>query len=380
MDPSSCDGYNLSIRATVERGHDPPWPFGRWSYSTMPHLSTFRRLILALSVMLVLSGCGSTPSPTSEATPTTTASAASVPTPQVRLTSTVAPTATPTRAAPTPTLSPTPNSTLTSAEVAYLARLSEILQDLRADLELAVAVLSEEYDENPLSAEGLAWRLRLTEALAGFKISVLVAESETWGTIPERFATLHSSYVTLVKDVAESAELLLDTPSSLPITQSTSKIFAEQFSESLETLANLEAAIARAMEMAPAGGEQVTPAPTESAGQALTRNWEYVAKGQWGRRWDQLHPVHQEIVPREMYVECFQGEIVPITHIEVLEEYDEPDVLPEIGEVSTTAVTVALEIDGQQVVVTSHMVNVEGTWRWVLREQDLDAFKAGRCP
>lgn len=122
-----------------------------------------------------------------------------------------------------------------------------------------------------------------------------------------------------------------------------------------------------------------------SAGDAVKRQLDYVDKGQYGRQWDELHPVQQAMVPRELFVRCLEeslgGRRVP--DIQVVSQFQEDRPLAGTSEtVKGTAVTVRYppNASGQRREdrETFYQVKVDGTWRWVMR--DPSAYQQGRCP
>lgn len=46
-----------------------------------------------------------------------------------------------------------------------------------------------------------------------------------------------------------------------------------------------------------------------SAADFLRRQFEYLAKGQYGRQWDSLHPAQQRFISRDDYMDCAQEEV-----------------------------------------------------------------------
>lgn len=118
---------------------------------------------------------------------------------------------------------------------------------------------------------------------------------------------------------------------------------------------------------------------------ALRRHIAYVDKGQWGRDWDDLHPIQQAIVTKDAYVRCSgkTNRTGSLTVTKVLETYQEEDALPgSPTRVQSTAITYEIEATsgdrketGKR---TSHYYLVEGKWRWAL--SDPEAYTAGRCP
>jgi len=122
-----------------------------------------------------------------------------------------------------------------------------------------------------------------------------------------------------------------------------------------------------------------------SPGNAVRRQFGYIDKGQWGREWDELHPQHQAIVSRSDFVNCNADNNLDID-VEIVDTYEETIDVPELGVTDTTAVTV--DITGNigffglpdESTDTFHEINVDGEWRWVLSQDNLDSYSAGDCP
>ena len=130
------------------------------------------------------------------------------------------------------------------------------------------------------------------------------------------------------------------------------------------------------------GDSNAVTLPSDPADAAL-QQLEYVRNDQRARDWSTLHPAHQALVARGAYIECPTGGIT-ITSTEVIEVFEENIPLAGLGDVDTTAVTVEIagEFLGNEVSdrITMHLIDVDGTWRWILTDEALDAFKAGDCP
>lgn len=128
-----------------------------------------------------------------------------------------------------------------------------------------------------------------------------------------------------------------------------------------------------------------TPAPREKAEDALKRQMEYLTKGQTGRAYDELHPLQQAFISRELYMRCTTDAAgLEMTGFRVLETYQEETPIAGAGVTATsTAVTVRLTFrtNGreQEMTDTFREFNVDGQWRFSVAG-DGDMWKAGRCP
>jgi hypothetical protein len=105
--------------------------------------------------------------------------------------------------------------------------------------------------------------------------------------------------------------------------------------------------------------------------------------GQYGRAWDRLHPAHQKIAPRSFFDGCFRetGGFGGELEVTVIEVYDDPIDIPAIPETSK-AVTYRIRQQGTDATetATSHAVDVDGEWRWVLAPQQVPCYRSGECP
>jgi hypothetical protein len=114
-----------------------------------------------------------------------------------------------------------------------------------------------------------------------------------------------------------------------------------------------------------------------------------LARGETGKAWELLHPLHRERVPRALYVRCesddgFGGKV---TKVDVLEVKQERATIPgQFGQHPSTAVTVGITLDTpeagepERFTVTAHLFEDEGSWAWVIGVADYAAYMTGVCP
>lgn len=107
---------------------------------------------------------------------------------------------------------------------------------------------------------------------------------------------------------------------------------------------------------------------------------ETLMRGQWGRAWDSLHPAHQEVVSRDTYISCRQGDNVGSFDVAVDDVFDETLNIAGVGEVDTTAVTLELSNDDAETFLTMHAAQVDDEWAWFLSADDFASYEAGECP
>jgi hypothetical protein len=116
------------------------------------------------------------------------------------------------------------------------------------------------------------------------------------------------------------------------------------------------------------------------AAEAAEQFYRHTSDGQWGRSWDNLHPAHQEIVDRDDYITCAQrNESYDIDGVRAVETFEEPVGLPGTS-ITTDSVAVTVEIKAGEVTDrrTSHFVEIDGRWAWILN--DPGAYADEGCP
>ena len=116
---------------------------------------------------------------------------------------------------------------------------------------------------------------------------------------------------------------------------------------------------------------------TSDPGDAMVQIMEYAASDQRARQWESLHPVHQEVATRTAYIKCSDGGIA-LDSIEVIEVFEESIPIALLGETETTAITTEVTLGDYSERLTTHLVDVDGEWRWTL--DAIDAYEGGGCP
>jgi hypothetical protein len=144
---------------------------------------------------------------------------------------------------------------------------------------------------------------------------------------------------------------------------------------------NVVLLLVAATALAGCGGE-VDPARTP-AGAAQVRFFEDLYNGRFVRAYAALHPSHQKIVPRDLFVRC-AGRTTPVGRldsIEVLDVFDETVRIPVLGQRRTKAVRVrATSSTGETFTIVNHEVKAGDSWRWVLNAAAVRAYEDGDCP
>ena len=132
----------------------------------------------------------------------------------------------------------------------------------------------------------------------------------------------------------------------------------------------------------PACGGDVDPARTP-AGTAQVRLLDQLYNGRFDDAYVDLHPAHQKLVSRTLFVRCAR-ETIPagqLDSIEILDVFDEKTKGLSLGDAPSKAVRVRLTLaDGSSTTFVNHEVESGGRWRWVLNKAAIDAYGAGRCP
>jgi len=133
------------------------------------------------------------------------------------------------------------------------------------------------------------------------------------------------------------------------------------------------------------GGGSGSGSASGSPEDAFEEYVRYLNRGQWGRSWDLLHPAHQDLIPREHYIQCadevFSGLEVDIT--EFIETYEEDITIPATGQ-TTASTAITFEAHFSQGLLedtqtdTVHMIEVDGEWRSIL--SDPEDYLDGECP
>ena len=121
------------------------------------------------------------------------------------------------------------------------------------------------------------------------------------------------------------------------------------------------------------------------AGQAARSQVAMMTGGRWAQHWAALHPDHRRAVPEELYVRCRIGVNVDIQDVRVVDVFDEP---VRIDGVRTDSKAVVLEMRGNlgargQYTTqrrTTHQIQVDGQWTWIMTTEAIETFRQGRCP
>jgi hypothetical protein len=133
----------------------------------------------------------------------------------------------------------------------------------------------------------------------------------------------------------------------------------------------------------PACGGEVDPARTP-AGMAQVRLLEDLYNGRFREAYADLHPLHQTIVSRSLFVRCARPTIAvgALDSIEILDVFDDETSGLMLGDEPTKGVRIRLTFEDGQTdgPFVRHEVRVGDEWRWVLSQEAIEDYQAGRCP
>ena len=129
-------------------------------------------------------------------------------------------------------------------------------------------------------------------------------------------------------------------------------------------------------------GGDIDPASTP-AGKAQVVLLDDLYNGRFEKAYGDLHPTHQAIVSRGLFVRCAR-ETVPVGQldsIEILDVFDDRTEGLMLGDAPSKAVRIRLTLaDGEAETFENHSVKAGDRWHWVLNEKAIEAYKADRCP
>ena len=140
----------------------------------------------------------------------------------------------------------------------------------------------------------------------------------------------------------------------------------------LEPTQDQSAALATSTSDHSASSEPNGSGQASSAEDAVRRQFDYMDRGQWGRRWDEMHPAQQDLITRELFVKC--SPVGLETKINRVIETYEDDVLITGTDLTIRATAVTVEFEFTQGIIADSDVDtffvtvVDGSWRWIATE------------
>jgi hypothetical protein len=130
-------------------------------------------------------------------------------------------------------------------------------------------------------------------------------------------------------------------------------------------------------------GGDIDPATTP-AGRAQVNYLQDLYQGRFGQVYDTLHPAYKKIVSRSQFSDCAASTIPvgQLDSIEILDVFDDPVQIPDAGEQKAKAVRVRITSTSGVTLepFVNHEVEVADRWTWVMRDEAVTAYQAGRCP
>jgi hypothetical protein len=112
-----------------------------------------------------------------------------------------------------------------------------------------------------------------------------------------------------------------------------------------------------------------------------------IAQNRYEQAWQRLHPSHKRVAPVSRYVFCEELSPIPGRLVSVTSgtAEDEPTTLSPGRVVAGKAVPVRIVLEdlatGESTAVSTivHAIAVQGKWTWILRQDRLADYAAGRC-
>ena len=111
---------------------------------------------------------------------------------------------------------------------------------------------------------------------------------------------------------------------------------------------------------------------------------EALSNSDYAAAYDLLHPRHQAVVSEQLFEECGRDaeQISParVDDFTITGEVERDREITELGNIEVTEVGVNLVQRGETYYRTWDVVKDDGEWRWLLANDLLEDFRAGRCP
>jgi hypothetical protein len=135
-----------------------------------------------------------------------------------------------------------------------------------------------------------------------------------------------------------------------------------------------------------AGARSAAPAKPEDFMRGVLRD---TVEARYAKTWAHLHPAHQRLAPRAVFVRCRSGDATiagyRLVSVELVSKRLKRIDVPLVPQRTSTAVTlrfVIADAAGKQPAAdaTVHAVWIGTRWAWVLPSGEIPSFRAGRCP
>lgn len=123
---------------------------------------------------------------------------------------------------------------------------------------------------------------------------------------------------------------------------------------------------------------------TGDAEDAVRVRLEQLSRAEYQAAWATMHPAHQAIASEQKFVECgreLQLRSDPaVDSISILDAKSRTINVAEIGETKVVTVDVEMRTGENSRRPSFDVIEVDGTWRWILSDAALRAFREGTCP
>lgn len=112
-------------------------------------------------------------------------------------------------------------------------------------------------------------------------------------------------------------------------------------------------------------------------------------EARYAQTWSLLHPAHQRLAPRAVFVRCRSGDAAiagyRLVSVRLVGKRLKRIDVPLVPQRTSTAVTlrfVIADATGNQPATdaTVHAVWIGTRWAWILPTAEIPSFRAGRCP
>jgi len=107
-----------------------------------------------------------------------------------------------------------------------------------------------------------------------------------------------------------------------------------------------------------------------------------MVRDDYAHAWLTLHPAHKAVAPRWEYLYCELKSPIPgeIQSLEIVKVADEPFFVAGVGRVWGKSVTFRVVLRGLGPIThTSHVVAVNGSWRWILTPGRYRLYRNDGC-
>ena len=123
---------------------------------------------------------------------------------------------------------------------------------------------------------------------------------------------------------------------------------------------------------------------SEPADETVSELVEALSASDYAAAYDLLHPDHQAVVDEQLFEDCGReaegGGSARVDEFAITGAVERERTVTELGDVDVTEVGVNLTQRGQTFYRTWDVVKDDGEWRWLMGNDELEDFRAGRCP